>query len=55
MLVECGLAFIFNGENIYKDGGFLTTAACYGSVIKDRLVETGCTFQILEWEFEWKI
>jgi len=44
MLVESGLCFIFNKEEIKVGGGVWTPATCQGNAIVKRLTDTGCDF-----------
>eukprot|EP00466_Bigelowiella_natans_P020771 jgi/Bigna1/139660/aug1.51_g14368 len=47
MLVESGLMLALENDKLrIQDGGVWTTAACLGAGLLDRLVATGCTFEI---------
>lgn len=48
MLVESGLSFVFHEDKIAAQcpGGVWTPATCQGTVLLERLVETGSTFEI---------
>jgi len=46
MVVESALCFIYNENDISKEGGFLTTAVCFKEALIKRLVNTGSTFSI---------
>ena len=43
MLVESGLCFIFNKNEIKVEGGFWTPASCQGESLMKRLCATGCS------------
>jgi short subunit dehydrogenase-like uncharacterized protein len=48
MLVESGLVLALQGDQVKVGGGLWTPAACQGSLLLDRLINTGCTFSIAE-------
>uniref|UniRef100_A0A7S2TZH4 Saccharopine dehydrogenase NADP binding domain-containing protein n=1 Tax=Lotharella oceanica TaxID=641309 RepID=A0A7S2TZH4_9EUKA len=48
MLIECGLTLALEDKSKLKhsEGGVWTSASCMGPVLLERLVATGCTFDI---------
>lgn len=46
MLVESGLSLALEGDKIKATGGVWTPATCQGEVLLNRLVRTGCAFEI---------
>jgi len=48
MLVEAGLVLAHEPTRVKTGGGVWTPAVCLGEALKDRLVATGSSFQILE-------
>jgi short subunit dehydrogenase-like uncharacterized protein len=49
MLVESGLTLALEHDKIKTGGGVYTPAACQGEVLLDRLVATGCSFELNEY------
>ena len=46
ILVESGLCFVFDSEEVAPGGGLLTSASCQGQVLLQRLVRTGSHIQV---------
>lgn len=46
IMVESGLCFIFNMNDVAPGGGILTPASCQGQVLIQRLVQTGSSIQV---------
>lgn len=45
MVVEAGLSFVYNRDQITRPGGVYTPASCQGEVLLKRLISTGTTFE----------
>lgn len=46
MLVEAGLVLALEPDKVKSGGGVFTPAACQGEALIDRLVNTGCSFNV---------